>query len=588
MRWVVLVSLALTVVGEQVHDDDWIDPYDMINYDSSTKTMKKPVESANYPNVPTKRREHTPDSGQPADAHCVRKLMELQKQIDEQNKRIKALSQQATCTPVFKRFLRRLLKEVERVGVPTDSTDGLYDGKIKLSRQSMAEIQTLLEGEESWRTGALDNAVSQILVDLKPHDYEAWKWRFEDAFGIELDTVLKLGLGVLLMVAIVSTPLLSRVPWCTLLGRLFVLCFFVSIIWNWFYLYKIAFAEHQKNMAKLEGISGKCTGLKNYNWYDNLKELYRSTWTLQDDPCKKYYEVIYVNPLLLVPPTKAMSVTIVTVITEPLKHLGEGISDFIRALFKDLPVTWQIVVFPTIVLLILAFMYLSVNGAFRYGIMAPFHRPQPDPPPPQLRQPQYHLQEIQDNEQLTRHISPRGGHLAASASRNQIQQRRTRPQEKAAKMVVRTLRSGDDTNAQRRDAELSLSAESDSEELLQSPEALTGASANANQTRTQDDATDSNAPQSQTKQATVNKKASKDKAGKVSRANKPPAGEQPSQAHIQRYNGRVTSYKLELRTGEGDKLPPGSLTPGVETVRVPVQETLSIVNSGSSLEPSVT
>lgn len=55
----------------------------------------------------------------------------------------------------------------------------------------MTEIQTLLEGENSWRTGALDNAISQILVDLKPHDYEAWKWRFEDTFCIELDTVLK-------------------------------------------------------------------------------------------------------------------------------------------------------------------------------------------------------------------------------------------------------------------------------------------------------------------------------------------------------------------------------------------------------------
>lgn len=55
----------------------------------------------------------------------------------------------------------------------------------------MTEIQTLLEGEDRWRTGALDNAISQILVDLKPHDYEAWKWRFEDTFGVELDTVLK-------------------------------------------------------------------------------------------------------------------------------------------------------------------------------------------------------------------------------------------------------------------------------------------------------------------------------------------------------------------------------------------------------------
>lgn len=39
------------------------------------------LQPANYPNVPTKRREHTPESGQPAETHCVRKLMELQKQV---------------------------------------------------------------------------------------------------------------------------------------------------------------------------------------------------------------------------------------------------------------------------------------------------------------------------------------------------------------------------------------------------------------------------------------------------------------------------------------------------------------------------
>lgn len=55
----------------------------------------------------------------------------------------------------------------------------------------MAEIQSLLDGEDSLRTGALDNAISQILVDLKPHDYETWKWRFEDTFDVELDTLLK-------------------------------------------------------------------------------------------------------------------------------------------------------------------------------------------------------------------------------------------------------------------------------------------------------------------------------------------------------------------------------------------------------------
>lgn len=158
------------------------------------------------------------------------------------------------------------------VSQPTDSAVGVYDAKIKLSRQSMTEIQTLLDGGDSWTTGALDNAISQILVDLKQHDYQAWKWRFEDTFCIELDTVLKvllsstpntsvfvinvpricifprqmfavsmfqLGLGVLLIVAIINTQLWSRVAWCVQLRRLFALCFLISIIWNWFYMYKV-------------------------------------------------------------------------------------------------------------------------------------------------------------------------------------------------------------------------------------------------------------------------------------------------------------------------------------------------------------
>lgn len=41
-----------------------------------------------------------------------------------------------------------------------------------------------------------------------------------------------------------------------------------------------------------------------FAYLSSLLEWFRSTWTLQDDPCKKYYEVLMVNPILLVPPTK--------------------------------------------------------------------------------------------------------------------------------------------------------------------------------------------------------------------------------------------------------------------------------------------
>ncbi|XP_038571726.1 chloride channel CLIC-like protein 1 isoform X2 [Micropterus salmoides] len=233
-------------------------------------------------------------------------------------KKIQLILQQPLCSPVFMRFLRRLKKDIQRVGLPSDFTEALYDARIKLSRQDMTEIDRLLDGEDSWRTGPLDNAISQILVDLRPHDREVWRWHFEDTFGVELDTLLKMLLLVLFVVAIICTQLWSMVSYFTQFRRLFVVFFFISIFWNWFYLYKIAFAEHQNNIAKMNSVYEKCTGMKKIGWIDSLKEWFRSTFTLQDDPCKKYYEDIMVNPILMVPAIKAFTVTITTLFTESL------------------------------------------------------------------------------------------------------------------------------------------------------------------------------------------------------------------------------------------------------------------------------
>ncbi|XP_030290129.1 chloride channel CLIC-like protein 1 [Sparus aurata] len=557
MLLIVLVcSLSVAAMGQQV-EDDWIDPYDMLNYDQSTKTMRKPAEPTNYNNVPTKRREHTQDPSQ--QTPCDQKVESLQKQIEEQEKKIKLASQQPTCTPVFRRFLSRLLKEIQRVGVPTDSTDVFYDAKIKLSRQSMTEIEMILEGEDSCRTGAVDNAVSNILVDLRPHNYEAWKWRFEDTFGVELDVVLKVGLCVLIIVAIICTELWSKASWFMQFGRLFGACFFVSIIWNWFYLYKTAFAEHQNKMAQMDDIGEKCSGLKKFDWTDNLKEFFRSTITLKDDPCKKYYEAIFVNPILLVPPTKALSVTIVTFLTEPLKHIGEGISDFLRALLKDLPVTWQIPVFLTIMLMLVVFMYGGVQAAFQYGIMAPFRRPQRDPPPPQLQQP--NLQAIEDCNHLEAGDAPqqlpRPRAIGDRLNRNRVRQRRpNRPREQPAKVVVETLHtaeapySADETDAQQLEAEQNLSESAEAN----------ASSVDANTAQSQTKPTESDPSQPETKLPKEKETLSKDDSSRDCAEHQSQQAErQPSKTDVQDHPASA-----EDRTE-------------VETVGVPVQESSPVL-----------
>uniref|UniRef100_A0A9J7Z6I1 Chloride channel CLIC-like protein 1 n=1 Tax=Cyprinus carpio carpio TaxID=630221 RepID=A0A9J7Z6I1_CYPCA len=245
-----------------------------------------------------------------------------------------------------------------------------YDAEVKLSKQSLVEIQKLLNEENDWTTGAMDEALSQILLRFKLHDHEAWKWHFEDTFSVDADTALKVSLIVLIVVAIISTELWSVVSWFVQFWRMFAVCFFISLIWNWFHLYMVAFAEHKKNIVEVESFNDKCTGLKQLDWKDSLSEWYRRTWTLQDDPCKKYYEALLVDPILTVPPTKAITVTITSFITDPLKQIGQGISEFLRALLKDLPITLQL---PVLLIIALAIIVRAVNSKHTVGSFICYH-----------------------------------------------------------------------------------------------------------------------------------------------------------------------------------------------------------------------
>ncbi|XP_035997055.1 chloride channel CLIC-like protein 1 isoform X2 [Fundulus heteroclitus] len=580
-----LCCLSLSARGQQ-DDGDWLDPYDMINYDSSTKTMRKPPEPTTFTNVGTKRREYVQDPNQAELTSCNQQVADLQRQNEDQKREIKLMSQQPTCNPVFKRFLTRLLKEIQRLGVPTDSSDVLYDAKIKLSKQGMTEIQSLLDGEDRWRTGALDSAISQILVDFKPHDYEAWKWRFEDTFGVELDTVLKVALLVLLISTIICTQLWSAVSWFMQFKRMFAVCFVISIIWNWFYLYQTAFAKHQNDIVKMENFNAKCTGVKKIDYWDNLKELFRTTMTLQDDPCKKYYEVLMVNPLLLVPPTKAISVTITTFITEPLKHLGQGISEFLRELLKDLPVTLQIPVLFTIVLSVVVFMYGGVQAAFQHGITGLFRRHQRDPPPPELEQ--RRPLRIEDHGYLAggdapgrppmlavdqQHV-PRYQGENARLDRNNLQRRLPcRVREAPAPIGVETLKAADplfsvdgvDGEQHEESPELAenTSVDSGSEEQQEAPEDVEGESPAAKKDVPENQQAESNSSQAKKKPIKTKEPGSQDNPSRdVTAALPRPTETQRSQ----------TDQVQDPEASAKEKTPLASLT-HVETVGVPVQET---------------
>ncbi|KAF4789616.1 chloride channel CLIC like 1 [Turdus rufiventris] len=205
------------------------------------------------------------------------------------------------------------------IQMPEENVDHVhYDAEIILTRQTYLEILRFVN-EEAWQPGALDEALTDILINFKHHDDQAWQWRFEDAFGIDL-----------------------------------------------YNLFLMAFAQHQAEIAKMGQFDDVCT--EKLDWRGSLFEWLRTVWTFRDDPCQKYYETLLVNPVLLVPPTKALAITFTHFVTEPLKHVGQGIGEFIKALMKEMPVILQVPVLIIMALAVLVFCYGAGSSvsALRY------------------------------------------------------------------------------------------------------------------------------------------------------------------------------------------------------------------------------
>ncbi|XP_056629510.1 chloride channel CLIC-like protein 1 [Triplophysa dalaica] len=343
--WTLFVICGLFVIAYaniDNDDDEW-------NYDPTTKRIRKPTESTSNTNLPIKGKEFCSDSCEPPKcpdvSDCMNKLNVLQKDADEHKKKVVTTFQQPTCLPVFRRFLSKLLKESAKLGLPDDANKLMhYNAVVKLSKQSVSEINKLLREDNDWTTGAMDEALSQILVEFKHHDPEAWKWQFEDTFYVELDTVLKVLLCVLIINAVICTEVWSVVSWFIQIRRMFVICFFISLIWIWLH-HMLVFAEHQKNVVQMESVNAKCTGVKQTDWKESLTEWFRHKWTPPDH--------LYEMNVVLMQSDAAASLSSSTTILSV-----QDIIEFLRALLTHLPLLIQIAV----LLVIAGAIFVRVDG----------------------------------------------------------------------------------------------------------------------------------------------------------------------------------------------------------------------------------
>lgn len=191
-------------------------------------------------------------------------------------------------------------------------------------------------------------------------------------------------------------------------------------------------------------------------------------------------------------------------------------------------------------------MYASVQGAFQYGILAPFRRPPRGPLPLQLQQPPHQFHEIEDGDHLAGGDGPQCGprHQAADRQqhKNRVYRRRPNPQrEAAAPFVVETLRradrpcTDDEMDSVQPDREQNLSSATDPENQEGTLEEPAGASAQdtpVSTAQTNTAATKSDSDHSESKQ-NVNKSPAKDERSRTGGTLESRAEGQSAQADVQ-------------------------------------------------------
>lgn len=373
MLVLLLLALCGTLCRGHYDHEDWTDPTDMFNYDAATGKMikVKPNKEANVEAVC--EREEDACAG---NNHALVIATEKSKLTNEEHKpKEDAKLPEGNSNPVFRRYLRKMLSEAERFGLPEDSSSEVYyNAEMVLSKQMVGEIQRFID-DEDWNLGAFEDAVIRTLVQFRYHNVREWWARiFEDFVGIDLSTALKILLCITCLVSIIATELWSRIGWFTQLKRLCIISFMVSVAWNWMYLYKVAFAERQAELAKQQQFDGSCG--EKISWSESLLDWWRGAATFQNDPCEEYFKSLIINPALMVPPTKALALTFTDFITEPLKHVGKALGEFLNGLLAEIPVFYQLLV---LILMAITLM-VSCYGASTSIGQALIHRNHREPP----------------------------------------------------------------------------------------------------------------------------------------------------------------------------------------------------------------
>lgn len=383
-----ILSSILAVAAQDLELDkrDWIDPTDMLNYDTVKRVMKKPVEERTE-----SKQSETGTSCDYAENQKCEKLMSKLQECEQKVAGIKQGDETFTYReemPFMKRYINQLM---EHFTVDTSESQD-YRVTVHLTTEDKLLLKKFVVGEID-KLQEVDEILSRFIINSEPA---------LPPLQLNTDWAAAINVEFFIVVIILSAAwifvLKASLFKC---GLLFVI---INTFWNWKRMYQEALAHREAELAKLVDIPSECRPNEPQSLFYKFGSLVmKSLFGKDADACEKYHKAMGVDPIWQVSPGVALSETIAQFLTHPLGVLGSNIGTFYYNLNENVP--W----FSYYILLIasLLFGFFFMVAMFKYRIRLPFGivsiEPAPaagqistSPPAPALTQPPQVRQVIQE------------------------------------------------------------------------------------------------------------------------------------------------------------------------------------------------
>ena len=203
-------------------------------------------------------------------------------------------------TPYFKKLARTILGHIEDYGS--------YEVKVPASEDDSSTLEKFVSSDKG-NVQDVSEVITGILTNFKSHEevFGFSKWDTSTLSYLTREAILLSVAFILVICAVVIFEMRTNLSWRSQLWLVLLVSFIVSIPWEWYRLYRKAFASKQAQMAKANEIPKGCLPDHELRPWESFKLWFSSSFTFSDDICTRYQETLLVDPFWEVSPSKVSS-----------------------------------------------------------------------------------------------------------------------------------------------------------------------------------------------------------------------------------------------------------------------------------------